>query len=243
VEVADRALVRIAGIFAADASGVSDHGLQLLPDLRLGVSEHDGVAVALGHLAAIGARQLGRRSEQDVWLGEHFAAVELVEIVESAGDFAGKFNVRGLILSDGDILRLVHKDIGSLKERIAEEAVGAEVFADEVLLLLLVAGDALEPADRGDHAEEEMQLGVSGYMALDEQDGAGRVESGSKVVENDFASVAQEVGGIGVVGSEGVPIGDEEVALVLAAVLELDLVGKSAHVVAQMDSACRAHAA
>ena len=35
-----------------------------------------------------------------------------------------------------------------------------------------------------------------------------------------------------VVGGESVPVGDEEVALVLAAVLELDPVGEGAHVVA-----------
>ncbi len=48
---------------------------------------------------------------------------------------------------------------------------------------------------------------------------------------------------IGVVRRKRVPVCDEEVALVLAAVLELDPVGECSHVVAQMQLAGGAHAA
>jgi len=79
------------------------------------------------------------------WGSEDFAAVgAFVELVEAAGDFAGEFDVGGLILADGDEVRLVDEDVGGLEERVAKEAVGGEVFALEVLLLLFVAGDALE---------------------------------------------------------------------------------------------------
>ncbi len=52
----------------------------------------------------------------------------LVELVEAAGDFAGELDVGGLVLADGDEVGLVDEDVGRLEERVAEEAVGGEVF-------------------------------------------------------------------------------------------------------------------
>jgi hypothetical protein len=69
VQVADGAFVGVAGIGAADARRVSDHGLELGANFRLGVAEQDGVAVALGHLAAVGAGEFGRGGEQDLGSG------------------------------------------------------------------------------------------------------------------------------------------------------------------------------
>ena len=60
VQVAHRADVGIAGIVQPHARRVGHHGLQLLPHHRLGVSQQDGVAVRLRHLAAVGAGQLRR---------------------------------------------------------------------------------------------------------------------------------------------------------------------------------------
>ena len=80
-------------------------------------------------------------------------------------------------------------------------------------------------------------------VALHEEHGLLRVEAGGEVVEDDFAGVRRDVGGVGVVGGQGVPVGDEEVALVLAAVLQLDPVGEGAHVVAEVQLAGGAHAA
>ena len=187
VQVADGAYVGVAGIGAADARGVGDHGLELGANFRLGVREQDGVAVALGHLAAVGAGQFGRGCEEDLGFGKNFGAVgALVELVEAAGDLAGELDVGGLVLADRDGVGLVDEDVGGLEERVAEEAVGGEVLAGEVLLLLLVGGDALQPAERRDHGEEQMQFGVLGDVALDEEDGAGGVEAGGEVVDRDF---------------------------------------------------------
>ena len=94
-----------------------------------------------------------------------------VEGVEAAGDLAGELDVGDLVLADGDEVGLVEQDVGGLEERVAEEAVGGEVLLAELLLLVLVGGDALEPAERGEHAEEGVQLGVLGDVGLDE-DGA-----------------------------------------------------------------------
>src|SRR5580704_6347065 len=66
------------------------------------------------------------------------------------------------------------------------------------------------------------------------------MKTGGEEVDRYVADVLAERGGIGVVGGEGVVVGDEEVALVL--VLELDPVVEGAHVVAEVQAAGGTHA-
>ncbi len=80
-------------------------------------------------------------------------------------------------------------------------------------------------------------------VALDEEDGFGGVEAGGEVVEGDVARVGGDLRGVGVVGGEGVEVGDEEVTLVLGVVLKADPVVEGAHVVTEMGFAGGAHAA
>ena len=116
----------------------------------------------------------------------------------------------------------------------------AEVLLAELLLLVLVGGDALEPAERGEHAEEEEELGVGGDVGLLEDDAAAGVEAGGEEVERDLDVVLLDVAGVGVVGGEGVEVGDEEVAVVV--LLEVDPVVEGSHVVAEVQAAGGAHA-
>ena len=80
-----------------------------------------------------------------------------------------------------------------------------------------------------------------GHVALDEDGGFLGIEPGGQVIESDVDGFQLEAAGVGVVGGQGVPVGDKEVALVLGGVLQLDPVGQCAHVVAQMQLACGAH--
>src|SRR6185437_15275112 len=89
VKISDRAFVRIARVLAMNAGRIRDHRLELLANLWLWVGEQDGVAVALGHLATVSAGQFGRGSEQDIGFGKYFAAIELIEVVETASYFSG----------------------------------------------------------------------------------------------------------------------------------------------------------
>ena len=59
MEVEDGADVGVAGVGTADARGIGDHGLELGADVGFGLGQHDGVVVALGHLAAVEAGSLG----------------------------------------------------------------------------------------------------------------------------------------------------------------------------------------
>ena len=69
------------------------------------------------------------------------------EVVEAAHDLARELEVRDLVLADRHVPRVVHRDVGGLQERIAEEANRRQIAIREVLLLLLVSRHALEPRD------------------------------------------------------------------------------------------------
>src|SRR5664279_1642154 len=109
-----------------------------------------------------------------------------IELVEPPRNFARQLHVWHLIFTDGDEVRLVQQDVGRLQQWISEKAIGAEVLVPEVLALLLVAGHALQPSQRRDHAEQQVQLGVLQHVRLDEQRAALGIEPGRKVVDHDL---------------------------------------------------------
>ena len=67
------------------------------------------------------------------------------------------------------------------------------------------------------------------------------IKACSEPIQGDFFDVLFDFRGVSVIRCEGVPVGDEEVALVV--LLELDPVGQGAHVVAEVELAGGAHAA
>src|SRR5215469_14601062 len=121
VQIKDGADVGVAGIGAADARRVGDHGLELGAHDILRIREQDGVAVALGHLAAVGTRKLGAGSKQNLRLWknlrcdlvlrdlrhkslfvrvcvlEGWSGLRGVELVEAARNLARQLNVGHLV--------------------------------------------------------------------------------------------------------------------------------------------------
>lgn len=271
VEVTDGAEFGVAGIGLKGTLAEFAHAVGLFEHDGEAVGEQDGVAIALGHLAAVGAGEFGGRGQEDLGFGEKpcelpvfkcqrvalrsqrvleigFLFLFPVEQIEAAGDLAGNLDVGDLVSADRDEVGAVEEDVGGLEEGVAEEAEGGEVFLLELLLLILVGGDAFKPGERGNHAEEEVELGVLGDVRLDEDSGARGVEAGGEEVERDLEDILLESAGVGVVGSEGVPVGDEEEAVVyrlavlVALVLEIDPVFEGTHVVAEVERAGGAHA-
>ncbi len=88
-----------------------------------------------------------------------------VDVIEAARDLARDLDVRHLILADRHVLRAVQQDVGRLQQRIAEKPVRGEILLRELRLLVLVGGNALEPAERRDHGQEQVQLGVLRHFA------------------------------------------------------------------------------
>ena len=161
-------------------------------------------------------------------------------MIELAGYLACEFNMCNLVCADRDELRLVEQDVGGLEERITEEAVGSQILLAQLLLLILVAGDAFQPAKRSEHAEQQMQLGVLGNVRLDKDRALSGIQSRCQKVDSDIEDALFQTAGVGVVGGQGVEVGDEEVAVVV--LLQVHPVVEGAHVVAEVQSAGGAHA-
>src|SRR5580700_4293755 len=166
--------------------------------------------------------------------------------IKLADQFAGEFDVGDLVFADGDEERFagvrVHDDIGGLERGVTEEAVGVEIFVADVVELLFAGGDAFEPAERSDHGEEQVEFGVFGDQGLQKDHGLLRVEAGGEEVDSDLQAVFGDGGRIGIVGGEGVPVGDEVEASVVGIGLEFDPVLEGAEKVADVQTAGGAHA-
>src|SRR5208337_133453 len=115
------------------------------------------------------------------------------------------------------------------------------VFVLDVLALLLVAGDALQPSQRRNHAEQQMQLGVLGHMRLDEQRAALGIEPRREIVKYDLKRVLLDAAGVGVVGSQRMPISNEEKTIVL--VLQAHPVAQRPNIIAEVQLSGGSHAA
>src|SRR4051812_27404798 len=98
-------------------------------------------------------------------------------MVKPAGDLASEFHMCDLVFADGNESCFVDENVSGLKDRISEEPVGAEVLGGEVLLLLFIRGNALEPPERSDHREEQMQDCVLRHVRLHEHGAACGVEA------------------------------------------------------------------
>jgi hypothetical protein len=85
-----------------------------------------------------------------------------------------------------------------------------------------------------------MQLRVVHDLRLLEDDATAGVESGGEEVERDVLQVLLQERGVGVVGGEGVEVGDEEVSVVV--LLKVHPVMERAHVVAKVQATGGSHA-
>ena len=246
MQIAHGTPVWIANVRVPWPLTVRRHSLDFLCG-ALGVfSKSDGISVALRHLPTVGSRQFGRWSKKSIWFAEDRPAIEhfrLVHRIEPTRHLAGQFHMRLLVLPHRHKIGLVKQDVGGHQHRIAQEAEVRQIPVRQILLLVLIGGHALQPADRRNHAQEQVELGVLEDLALQEEHTARGVEAGGQVVEHHVQGVGRNPRGVGVVRGQRVPVGDEEVALVLGGVLQLDPVGQGAHVVAQVELAGGAHAA
>ena len=99
-----------------------------------------------------------------------------VHVVETPGDLARQLDVRNLVFAHRHVSGLVDEDVGALQQRVAQEPVGGEVELLEPFLLILVARHAFQPAQRRDHGQQQVKLGVLGHTRLDEQAGRAGID-------------------------------------------------------------------
>ena len=68
--------------------------------------------------------------------------------------------MRDLVLAYGYKIALVNENVRSLEHRIAEETVGAQILLRNILALFFVGRNALQPAQRRDHGEQQVQFSM-----------------------------------------------------------------------------------
>ena len=203
----------MAGIVAPLAGGIGDRDHDPLARALRIFAQLYRVVVALRHLPAIEAEDLRRVGQIGMRLDQDRLSLLAVEVVEAAHELAGQLEVRDLVLPNGHGIGAIDGDVGGLQDRISEEAIVVEVLVAELLLLLLVGRDPLEPADGRDHPEEQEELGVLLHLALDEEDVLLRVEAGGDPVGEHLPLGRGDPGGVLVVARQRVPVGGEEEAL------------------------------
>ena len=135
-------------------------GLALLDALGRLLGRHgdaDGVAVALGHLAAVQTGQQRGLGEQGVHLGEDLA----IAVVELACDETRELDVGQLIAAHGDHVALAEEDVAGLVHGIGEQKAGELVARG--LHLSFHRGIALEFRLGNEREEGEHELVGRGY--------------------------------------------------------------------------------
>ena len=170
-------------------------------------------------------------------------------MVEPPRNLPRDLHVRRLVDSYGHKVRLVHQNVGRLQHRIAENPNRRQVLLFQLLLLVLVSRNPLQPAQRRNHLQQRVQRKMRRHLALQKDRALLPVQSGRQKVQRNLAHVGLQRFCIGVVGGQRVVVGDEVEALILRAailqhlVLQLHPVLQRAHVVAQVQPSRRTHAA
>src|SRR6266702_2106055 len=183
VQVEGHADVRFARIVAAYPGRIGHHRHDLLSGLLGRIGEIDRVVVRFAHLAPVETWELGGLGQERFGFGEDLA----IEMVEAAGYFTGDFQVRQLVLSDRYAGGLVENDVGRHQHRVAEKAEGGQILGFQVVLHLLVGRASLQPGDRRDHRQDQVQLGMVRHQALAEDDAFCRVKPEGDPIEHHLA--------------------------------------------------------
>jgi hypothetical protein len=204
----------------------------------------DGVAVAF--LLEADAQLLVQPGPLAAQFPDRFARLGLearrtaIEVVEAAGDFARKLDVRHLVLAHRHLVGAVDQDVGRLQQRVAEETVGGQILVFQFFLLVLVGRHPFQPAERRHHRQQQVQFRVLRHLRLDEQGGLAGVDPGRQPVDDHLPGRLLDALRIVVMGGQRVPVGDEEQAGVF--VLEPDPVLEDPVVMAEVQRPGGAHA-
>ncbi len=150
---------------------------------RVGIVGHVDARIIRGvgfrHLlGAVAQAHHPRRLAEDLRLGQR-EEIALVAPVERAGDVARELQMLLLVLADRHMGRLVEQDVGRHQHRIGVEAEPGHLAVLAGLFLEL--GHPVEPAERGQAAEQPAELGMGADHALVEDDAALGVDAGGDI--------------------------------------------------------------
>jgi len=170
------------------------------------------------------------------FLEAHFASVD---VIETARNLAGELDMRHLVFADRHMSGAVDQDIRALQQRISEKTICTQIFLGKFLLLVFVGRHTLEPAQRRDHRQQQMQLGMFRHTRLNEQCGARRIDPGSQPVHHHVPhALFDDFRGVVMCGQR-VPVGHKEQAFVF--VLHLNPVFQHTVVMPKMQTSGGPH--
>ena len=89
-----------------------------------------------------------------------------------------------------------------------------EVLVLDVLQCLFVGGNALQPAQRSHHGEQQVQLRMLRHRRLLKNHTFCRIEPRCQIIDHDLQRVFRDRGGVRVVAGQRMPVRDEVEALV-----------------------------
>ncbi|MNZ91669.1 hypothetical protein D3C78_1106630 [compost metagenome] len=204
-------IVRVLGF--ARSAGVGDDARDRVLHVLGAGEQRNGVVIALGHLAAIQARQ-SRHTFFDQRFGHGKEFLALTEqVVETLADITGHFHVLDLVAADRHLVGVEHQDVGGHQYRVAVQAhadTGIRVFT--VLQVLvhrgLVGMRAVEQA-LGRHAGQQPgQLGDFRDVGLAVEGHAFRVQATGQPGRGDFQTRALDALRV-IAFDQGVVVGEE----------------------------------
>ncbi len=100
--------------------------------------------------------------------------------------------MRNLVGAHRYLAGAINQDIGTLQQRIAQKPVGLQISITQFFLLILVTGDTLQPAQRGHHGQQQMQLGMFRDPRLDKDRGGAGIDTGRKPVNDHTEGVVSD---------------------------------------------------
>lgn len=161
-------------------------------------------------------------------------------MIEAACHLARQFDMGNLVLSHWYQSGLVDKDIGGLQQRISEKAIGGKIAIFELLLLILIAWHPFQPAEWGNHGEQQMQLRMCRHLRLNEKLCLARINADRQPVYYHLPDAVRNDIRVFVVRRQRMPVRDKKEAFVL--MLEFYPVFQHAMIMTEMEASGRSHA-
>ena len=161
-------------------------------------------------------------------------------MIKAAGDFAGEFNMGGLVLPHRHFIGAIDENVRRLQQGIAEKSESCEIAGvAQLLYLLAISGNPLQPWQGTERGKQGKQFGVLRHMRLHKKRGVVGVDAGGEPFGGGFTGLRGQIGRAGVFGGQRVPVGHKKEAV--AGFLQFAPVGERAAQVAEVQRACGAH--
>ena len=155
--------------------------------------------------------------------------------MKRSDSFFADFRVQEFVLANRNGIGSIQQGIGSLKRRLIFITDRLELALAQPHYIVAAAGAMVMPCLGHQHPKEKAELRVLPCLGLPEYRAALGIEADGKQIENGLIAGLFDAGRIKVLGRQGTPVGDHDIAVIL--MLEIEHIAKRAKPVAQMKRA------